>query len=145
MQQIDSYLIDDRNDELKVTVQPEQTIYSVAGRTLEAVFDVGSQGTLFLTTENCPFEETLYISLFDKDGHMRDSVTLFRAYTAGIVQSLQPLSDGSLLFTFWDKTELQLLVGSDTAPSTWKKLLAAEGIHYEKRFTTSALNILIRE
>ena len=70
-----------------ILVARERSGYSVDGAVLEAAVSVGDRSLLFVT-DDIPYEEALYVTLYDKDWAVLDAATLGAAYSTGSFRNL---------------------------------------------------------
>ncbi len=74
------------------------------GVSLEAQFKFKDKFILFLT-EDCPFEECLFIYLLDQDFTLLDRAGIFIQFTPGILGDLKIENDHEISFTFFSNDE----------------------------------------
>ena len=79
----------------------------VPGAYLEAAVQWGECHLLFLTND-CPFEETLNIYLFDKQWRLLDSAEMFYIYSTGSFSDLKLTAPNRAQFRFFGDTDWEL-------------------------------------
>ena len=80
--------------------QGRNTGVILLGVSLEAQFHFKDKYILFLT-EDCPFEECLFIYLLDQDLNVLDRAEIFIQFTPGILGDLKIENDHEISFTFF--------------------------------------------
>ncbi|MEE9412696.1 MAG: hypothetical protein V3V22_06545 [Methylococcales bacterium] len=92
---------------------------TLTGAVLEAQYSVDENYLVFIT-ENCPFEESLLISLIDATGKLLDTLELSAWYTPGILSNLRIQPPNKICFSFFDDSECWVLeILSKTITQFW--------------------------
>ncbi|MBV1862355.1 MAG: hypothetical protein KUG77_28300 [Nannocystaceae bacterium] len=73
----------------------------VDGVVLEAQLQLGSGESVLWSTDDCPFEEVLHITLVSPTGKVLDAVDLGQAMQPGLFQDLKALGDRTAEFGFF--------------------------------------------
>jgi len=79
----------------------------VSGAFLEAAVQCGEYHLLFITND-CPFEETLNIYLFDKQWRLLDSAEMFCIYSTGSFSDLTLIEPNRARFLFFGDTDWEV-------------------------------------
>ena len=74
---------------------------SISGVSLDKQFKLDNNYFLIFTTDDSPYEETLYITLLDDQFQFLDCVDLGMAYQPGILEKVEVTSNYSLEFEFY--------------------------------------------
>lgn len=83
---------------------------SIRGASIEAQFVV-HPGFLLLTTDDCPYEESLHITLLDPALRRLDEIELSAAYNTGRLEILETAStEDTMEFRFFDDDRWRLQV-----------------------------------
>jgi hypothetical protein len=103
----------------------------VPGVVLDAQFEAAA-GDLLFVTHDIPFEEQLEILLLDADGHQRDRISLFGAYTTGAYEAGAVIDENTLRFRFFGGAPWQVRILA--RPHWHLPLLDPRGVHRQARF-----------
>ncbi len=82
----------------------------IEGVVLEGELALDSGEFVVWSSEDCPYEETLHITLLGPEGDVLDSVDLGRAMQPGVFQNFKALSDGVAEFDFFPEQRHRLEV-----------------------------------
>lgn len=82
----------------------------VEGVILEGELALRSGEFVVFSSEDCPYEETLHVTLLGPSGTVLDSAELGRAMQPGMFQNLESLSDGIAEFDFFPERRHRLEV-----------------------------------
>lgn len=81
----------------------------VSGLSLEEQFKIDSFYLIFIT-DNCPYEEYLYIYLLNQKISIIDSLNVGLPYTPGLLKNIKLISNNTIDFDFHDNIKYQLLI-----------------------------------
>lgn len=121
---------DNQSPRSRVRIAGTRIDSPVNGAVLESCIRQGNH-YLILTTDDCPFEETLNILLLDEANKPLDSATLSWPYATGLFRLLDRIEPDRILFQFlgeeiWtlkllDRPQFFIPLISEPA-GTWRKL-----------------------
>ena len=77
-----------------------QNTFEIKGFYLEEQIPIGQHTLLFLT-DNCPYEETLRITLLSEQDKVLDALEIGGNYTTGVFENLQQTGENTFSFTFF--------------------------------------------
>lgn len=102
---------------LRAVHRTSRLVLALPGSVLEAQLELDDGGYLVLTTANRPYEETLYIVLFDPAGREIERRVLERPYAPGVLDHLEIAGAGVLRFSFFPGSIHELRV--HVRPQGW--------------------------
>ncbi len=90
-------------------LQPRAEV-EIEGLVLEAQLELQSGEFLLFSTDDCPFEEILHITLLSPSGAVLETLELGAAMQPGLFQNLEALGDGAAEFDFFPEQRHRLEV-----------------------------------
>ncbi|MDV2080966.1 hypothetical protein [Marinobacter xestospongiae] len=82
----------------------------IAGLVLEKSFRLADGRFLLVTTDDCPFEEGIHITLLRSDGQIDESLARVVPYQPAVVTGISSLADDSLEITISNQERLVVTV-----------------------------------
>jgi hypothetical protein len=101
---------------------------AIRGSVLEAQFAL-DHGYLLLSTEDTPYEESLWITLLDRRFGIRDQMMLCAPYSPGILRGARIVADDLLEFSFFGEDRWRLKIGEAPMPRLRALWTWAAGMH----------------
>ncbi|GAB1623044.1 hypothetical protein AAOGI_30940 [Agarivorans albus] len=80
------------------------------GELVEKGFKLANGDSLWLTSNDCPYEETLFVSLVNSQGCIVDKLEIYKPYTPGILSEVVVVSGSRIQFKFRLEKRHQLLI-----------------------------------
>ncbi|THB68762.1 MAG: hypothetical protein D6B27_01960 [Gammaproteobacteria bacterium] len=81
----------------------------IEGKIPENSFITENSNFLIFTTENCPCEETLHITLLNKNLQIIDQIDIYKPYTPGVFEIISN-NCNSVTFSFFPEVVLKLRI-----------------------------------
>ncbi len=110
MVELQNYQVLGEADSLTLTIPTAKAKIKLPGLVLEKGFALPSCYSLWLTTDDCPYEETLFVSLVNSQGCIVDKLEIYKPYTPGILSEVVVVSGSRIQFKFWLEKRHQLLI-----------------------------------
>lgn len=82
----------------------------IPGVVLEKAFVLKDGRFLVVSTDDCPYEEGIHVTLLQPDGTVDERIDRLHAYHAAVLTELLPLSDDTLQITISDQERLRVVV-----------------------------------
>ncbi|WP_406609463.1 hypothetical protein [Agarivorans sp. JK6] len=139
MEEIKDFIVDVGDDNLVVSLSDTSEKISLRGVVVEHGFSVPAIGTLWLTSDDSPYEETLHISLVDKDLKLVEQVELYKPYTPGVLKDVVA-KDNLIQFEFWQGVFHQVTI-ENQKKLRFSRFFPQAGCHYSNKFEASYLTI----
>jgi len=86
---------------------------NISGIILEKQYRLNTGFKLIFTSDDCPYEETLHITLLSKEHTVVDALDLGMAYHSAIFDNIALLSENTLEFNFFSDTRYHLFIEND--------------------------------
>ncbi|UPW19483.1 hypothetical protein M0C34_04170 [Agarivorans sp. TSD2052] len=112
---------------------------NLPGLVVENGFDVPALGSLWFTSNDSPYEETLYISLVDSQAVVIDHIELYKPYTPGLLKEVVA-NGNNIQFKFWQALVHYLSVDREKHLRL-SRLLPPAGCYYASKLTPSYLTL----
>jgi len=103
LSETESALLDDKGAEL----------CRLPGMVLEKAFVLKDGRFLLVSTDDCPYEEGIHVTLLRPDGTIDERIDRLHAYHAAVLTEILPVSNDTLQITISDQERLQLVVDFD--------------------------------
>ncbi|QIQ22166.1 hypothetical protein [Zophobihabitans entericus] len=85
----------------RIEIDGRDSMIRVAGELLHAALSFDERYILLFITDNCQFEETLFIYLLDtQQNKIVDEADIYRMYSPGYFENLNIISDNTVSFEF---------------------------------------------
>jgi hypothetical protein len=139
MKELENFAVVEGDGGIDVTISQTGQKISLPGLVVENGFDVPALGTLWLTSNDSPYEETLYISLVDSQASVTEQIELYQPYTPGVLKDVV-VSNSSIQFEFWEGVIHHVKVDQEKR-MRFTRLLPQAGCHYSSKFSPSYLTI----
>ncbi|WP_163131990.1 hypothetical protein [Agarivorans sp. Alg241-V36] len=139
MEELKGFLVEEVEGSVDVTLSSSEQKINLPGLVVENGFNVPPIGTLWLTSNDSPYEETLYISLVDSESLVTERVELYKAYTPGVLKDV--VSKGNYIeFEFWQGQTHQVTIEKEKK-LRFSRFLPQAGCHYSSKLAPSYLTI----
>jgi len=144
MQELDHFKVEEESDGASGTVArlvtpDDNRVVEIPGSLLEKIYLLDNGCVLALLTDDAPYEETLYVLLFDKRYRILDRLEIYQAYAGGILSNVTIIGAYDLQFDFLDQT-FQLSI-KPTAEFQMSRAFAASPVHYPNRLQKTYLSV----
>ncbi|GDY25097.1 hypothetical protein AHAT_09870 [Agarivorans sp. Toyoura001] len=139
MQEIHDYLVREEESGLVLSLEDSKQQLFLPGVLVEKGFKLANGESLWLTNNDSPYEETLFVSLVNSKNLVVDKLELFKPYTPGILNEVV-VGDSSIQFEFWAEETHQVAVGKDKK-LRFSHLFSEAGCYYLSKFMPSRLSI----
>ena len=118
-------------------LQNQQVLY---GKKVEKIFKRKNCTYIFFTSDDSPYEETLYITLIDSKGEVIESVELSKPYSPGVLKDLIIKNDQTIEFKFWGDSINNLII-ADKKKVHISHAIPSNGLRYSNKLSPSYLTI----
>ena len=110
MEEVDDYSAQEEQDGVVLSFKDARPQLLLPGVLVEKGFKLANGDSLWLTSNDCPYEETLFVSLVNSQGCIVDKLEIYKPYTPGILSEVVVVSGSRIQFKFRLEKRHQLLI-----------------------------------
>ncbi|BEU04562.1 hypothetical protein OAG1_33620 [Agarivorans sp. OAG1] len=110
MRALNNYSAQEQQGGLALSFEDARPQLLLPGVLVEKGFKLANCDSLWLTSNDCPYEETLFVSLVNSQGCIVDKLEIYKPYTPGILSEVVVVSGSRIQFKFWSEKRHQLLI-----------------------------------
>jgi hypothetical protein len=142
MEEIDSFSLGKLSDtDSELILEQSFCNRKVPGVSIEKQYRLDSKYFLILTSDDCPYEECLHITLLDDSTEFVDLLDIGFQYGPGVLDNIVPISDDTLEFDFYSGVTYRLSIDTSGTRFNFVSSLPEVSYHHSilrKRFLRMA-------
>lgn len=113
MRALNNYSAQEQQGGVVLSFEDARSQLLLPGVLVEKGFKLANGDGLWLTSNDCPYEETLFVSLVNSQGCIVDKLEIYKPYTPGILSEVVVVSGNCIQFKFWQGLTHSLSVSNN--------------------------------
>ena len=141
MKEITTFSLESQSDtESRLRFNKRKCDINISGVTLEKQYRLDNGFFLIFTTDDCPYEECLHITLLNENHQLVYYLDLGLAYNSAIFDNAKVISNDMLEFDFYSNMKYRLFINTNGARFNLQKPLP-EVSYYQSIFSKRYLRV----